>query len=60
MTYKKALSAARGPFPVTISRTERDPKKVQELYDRGHKEGEAALPGMLEFLAKNGWTPQGR
>lgn len=38
--------------PITIGRTERNPKKLQALYDVGRKEGMEHLESLKEFLAK--------
>lgn len=35
-----------------ISRLEKDPKKVQAMYDLGIKDGQAAIAGLRDYLAK--------
>ncbi len=38
--------------PLTLSRIEKDPKKLWEAYELGFADGKAALPGLLDFLGK--------
>lgn len=38
--------------PLTLSRIEKDPKKLWEAYELGLADGKAALPGLLDFLGK--------
>ena len=38
--------------PLTLSRIEKDPKKLWEAYKLGLADGKAALPGLLDFLGK--------
>lgn len=38
--------------PVKIKRVEGNVKKIRKLYERGKKEGEEYLPGMLRYLEK--------
>lgn len=38
--------------PVTVSRTERNPEKLRDLYARGRAEAEACLPQLLAYLGK--------
>lgn len=39
--------------PLTLSRIEKDPKKLKEAYDQGLEDGKNAMPGLMEFLEKN-------
>ena len=38
--------------PLQIGRMERDPEKVQQVYDRGRADAQAALPELLKWLEK--------
>ena len=40
----------RPSSPLTIGRMEKDPDKVQRVYDQGHADAEQALGGLLAFL----------
>lgn len=42
----------RPPEPVLISRTEKDTRRLRELYETGRKEAEERLPAMEEYLKK--------
>lgn len=44
----------RPSSPITISRTERDPEKLQEVYDLGRKDAMSNLEAMKRFLQKSG------
>ncbi len=42
----------RPSVPLNISRLESDPKKIQEIYDLGLREGRACLPALRQWLAE--------
>ena len=42
----------RPPEPVLISRTEKDTRRLRELYETGRKKAEERLPAMEEYLKK--------